>query len=254
MSSAPAKAVSEAPPPLQHLAVIMDGNGRWAQRQGKSRSAGHKAGQQALEKLVEHCGNLGIPVLTVFAFSSENWKRPRSEVKRLLDLFLRALDRKVKELHENGARLRFIGNLGGFSTELQNRMQEAESLTADNHRLIFNIAVNYGGRWDITRAAKRLAEKAVRGDIDPQDIDIDSLAGETSLAGLPEPDLLIRTGGDQRISNFLLWQFAYTEILFTPTLWPDYRPEDLDLALAEFSQRERRYGGVNNRPALARAN
>ncbi|MCF6225841.1 MAG: polyprenyl diphosphate synthase [Xanthomonadales bacterium] len=226
----------------QHLAIIMDGNGRWAARQGQPRGLGHRAGRKALREVVEHVSGLGIPILTVFAFSSENWQRPTAEVQLLLELFKRALSREVRELHESNIGIRFIGDCSRFSTKLQNKMREAELLTANNDGLQLNIAVNYGGRWDITQAARQLALKVAAGDLQPEQIDEAVFSKELSLADGPAPDLLIRTGGEQRISNFLLWQLAYCEIYFTDTLWPDFNAENLNLALLEYSRRQRRFG------------
>ncbi|MCF6262353.1 MAG: polyprenyl diphosphate synthase [Xanthomonadales bacterium] len=228
----------------QHLAIIMDGNGRWAARQGQPRGLGHRAGRKALREIVEHVSGLGIPILTVFAFSSENWQRPTAEVQLLLELFKRALNREVRELHTNNIGIRFIGDRSRFSTKLQNKMREAELLTANNDSLQLNIAVNYGGRWDITQAARQLALKVATGELQPEQIDEAAFSKEISLADGTAPDLLIRTGGEQRISNFLLWQLAYCEIYFTDTLWPDFNAENLNLALLEYSRRQRRFGST----------
>ncbi len=228
----------------QHLAIIMDGNGRWAARKGQARGLGHRAGRKALREVVEHVSGLGIPILTVFAFSSENWQRPSAEVQLLLELFKRALNREVRELHESNIGIRFIGDRSRFSTQLQNKMQEAELLTTDNDSLQLNIAVNYGGRWDITQAARRLALKVAAGELQPERIDEAVFSKEISLADGPAPDFLIRTGGEQRISNFLLWQLAYCEIYFTDTLWPDFNAQNLNLALLEYSHRQRRFGST----------
>jgi undecaprenyl diphosphate synthase len=220
----------------------MDGNGRWAQKRKRPRTFGHQAGLKALRRIVEHCGRLDIPELTVFAFSSENWSRPPGEVNRLMELFLRALDKEARELHENGVRVRFIGNIGGFSPELQARMRDATEMTAGNTRMTLNVAANYGGRWDVTEAARRIATEAAAGRLQPDDVDETLMAQYVALNDSPDPDLLIRTGGEMRISNFLLWQSAYTELYFTPVLWPDFSPACLDDAIAAFQRRERRYG------------
>ena len=225
-----------------HIAIVMDGNGRWALRRNRPRSMGHKAGLKALRSVIEHCGNLGVRELTVFAFSSENWNRPEKEVSRLMDLFIRALDREAKELNENKVRIRFIGDVGAFSPVLQQKIHRAEAQTAGNTRTTFNVAANYGGRWDIAQAARKLAEDCSRGLIKPEDIDEELLAKQICLNESKDPDLLIRTGGEMRISNFLLWQSAYTELYFTPTLWPDFGPESLDEAIAVYQSRERRFG------------
>ena len=225
-----------------HIAIVMDGNGRWALRRNRPRSMGHNAGLKALRSVIEHCGKLGVRELTVFAFSSENWGRPESEVSRLMDLFMRALDRETRELNENNVRIRFIGDIGAFSSALQHKIHRSQAQTAGNTRMTFNIAVNYGGRWDIVQATRKLAEDCSRGLIKPEDINEELLAKQICLNQSKDPDLLIRTGGEMRISNFLLWQFAYTELHFTPTLWPDFGPECLDQAITFFQSRERRFG------------
>ncbi|MCB1633255.1 MAG: di-trans,poly-cis-decaprenylcistransferase [Xanthomonadales bacterium] len=227
-----------------HVAVIMDGNGRWAQQHRRPRAFGHRAGVQAVRGLIKACLGRGIPCLTLFAFSSENWSRPRGEVSSLMDLFLRSLRKEADDLARNGVRLRFIGDRAAFADELQQAMRDVEQRTRENTRLQLNIAVNYGGRWDIVAAARSLAEQVRRGELDPAAIDSEVFHGQTSLAGLPDPDLLIRTGGEQRISNFLLWQSAYAELYFCDTLWPDFDEAALDQALADFRSRQRRFGGV----------
>jgi undecaprenyl diphosphate synthase len=226
----------------RHVAIIMDGNGRWAERRGKPRSYGHRVGARAVRATVEHCLRRGIPHLTLFAFSSENWARPAGEVNALMSLFLKALDREVDQLGRHGVRIDFIGDLSAFSEPLQARMRHAVALTRGNSAIRVNVAVNYGGRWDLAAACRRLAEKATRGEIDPKTIDVATVAAEMALADQPEPDLFIRSGGDQRISNFLLWQLAYTELVFIDTLWPDFSAADLDRAFAEYAARERRFG------------
>ena len=225
-----------------HIAIVMDGNGRWAEQRKRPRTFGHQAGQKALRRVVEHCGEIGVPELTVFAFSSENWQRPRKEVKRLMELFMRALDKETRELHENGVRLRFIGDLDRFSPELRDRVRVATALTADNCRLKLNVAVNYGGRWDIATAARNLATDVAAGRLQPDAIDEALFGSRVALADSPDPDLFIRTGGEMRISNFLLWQSAYTEFYFTPVLWPDFDGDTLDEAIAAYHARERRFG------------
>lgn len=233
-----------SPPPRKprHLAIIMDGNGRWAERRHRPRSLGHRAGVRAVQVCLEFCIKEGIGSLTLFAFSSENWNRPAEEVGALMKLFLRLLDHEVDELHRRGARIVFIGEREDFSPAIREKMARAETLTADNHAITVNIAAGYGGRWDIARAARRLAESAVAGRIDPAHIDEAALAQHLSLADQPEPDLFIRTGGDMRVSNFLLWQLAYTELWFTQTLWPDLDETTLYQALDDFATRERRFG------------
>ena len=225
-----------------HVAIVMDGNGRWARKRNRPRTFGHQAGLKALRKIVEHCGRLGVRQLTVFAFSSENWNRPRKEVSRLMELFMRALDREVRELDENGVCVRFIGDLTAFSTDMQGKIQAAMRKTADNERMILNVAANYGGRWDITHAARKTAEAVAKGRLRCEDIDEDYFSGQLALGPEGEPDLFIRTGGEMRISNFLLWQCAYTEFYFSPVLWPDFGPEVLDQAIADYRSRERRFG------------
>ena len=203
---------------------------------------GHQAGKKALKACIETCVALAIPTLTVFAFSSENWNRPAGEVSRLMDLFLKALDKEALELHEHGVRLRFIGDKTAFKAKLQTKMADAEALTMGNQRMTVNVAVNYGGRWDITQAATRMAaDMAARGQ-PPTDISEAQFSSYLALADSPDPDLFIRTGGEMRISNFLLWQAAYTEFFFTPVLWPDFDEGTLRQAIASFQGRERRFG------------
>lgn len=228
-----------------HVAIIMDGNGRWAEQRGYPRVLGHRRGATALRATVRACAERGVRVLTVFAFSSENWRRPSSEVGALMQLFLQSLRREVRRLHEAGIRLRFVGERGRFDPTLQARMAEAEKLTAGNERMTLVVAVNYGGRWDIVQAARALAGEVAAGRLAPEAVDEVALARHLALGDLPEPDLLIRTGGEQRISNFLLWQLAYAELYFTPVLWPDFDAEALDHALAWYAGRERRFGQIS---------
>ncbi|ASP49193.1 polyprenyl diphosphate synthase [Cognaticolwellia beringensis] len=226
----------------QHVAIIMDGNGRWAQLRGKKRAAGHKSGVETVRTTVAAAAKNGVKALTLFAFSSENWQRPESEVSVLMDLFMFVLTREVKRLHKNGIKFNVIGDLNKFSSKLQKMIKESEALTAENTGMVLSIAANYGGRWDITHAAKKLAEKVARQEITAEEITEDSLNEYTSLAQLPELDLLIRTGGDYRISNFLLWQAAYAELYFTDVLWPDFNEIEFTKAMTVFDQRERRFG------------
>ena len=226
----------------RHLAVIMDGNGRWAERRQRPRTLGHRAGVRAVQVCVDFCLAEGIEALTLFAFSSENWNRPRDEVGALMKLFLRMLDSEVDELARRGVRLAFIGERDGFPAPIRERMALAETRTADVTRLVLTIAAGYGGRWDIVQACRRLAADAVAGRIAPEAIDEAMIDARVGLAGLPPPDLFIRTGGDLRISNFLLWQMAYTEMWFTETLWPDLDASVLRTALDDFADRERRFG------------
>ena len=225
-----------------HVAVIMDGNGRWARVRGKPRYAGHRAGVKSVRATVEAAAERGVQVLTLFAFSSENWDRPEDEVSNLMSLFVEALRREVAELHRNNVRLRFIGALDQLSDGLQAKMAAAVEKTANNTGLILNIAVAYGGRWDIASAARTLARKAAAGEIEVDAIDAGALSCELQLAGLPDPDLLIRTGGEQRISNFLLWNLAYAELWFTEVLWPEFDKAEFDRALAAFAGKQRRFG------------
>jgi undecaprenyl diphosphate synthase len=233
---------SEPEPVPAHVAIVMDGNGRWAGQRKRPRTFGHQAGQKALRRIVEHCGRIGVRYLTVFAFSSENWNRPQKEVNRLMELFLLALEKEALELNENNVRLRFIGDTERFSEELQGRIAESEQLTAGNDGLHFNVAANYGGRWDIANAARRIACDVAAGRLQPEHVSQSLFQRYLSLAEEPDPDLFIRTGGEMRISNFLLWQSAYTEFYFTSVLWPDFGPEHLDGAIESFRARERRFG------------
>jgi undecaprenyl diphosphate synthase len=220
----------------------MDGNGRWASRRALPRHVGHKAGVRAVHAVVEGCARRGVEALTLFAFSSENWGRPAEEVTRLMELFVEAMDREVNDLHRNGIRVRFIGELQTLKPELLASIAAAEARTAANPNLTLFIALSYGGRWDIAQAARRLAERAVAGTLDPAAIDEEALGRELALAGAPDPDLFIRTGGEQRLSNFLLWNLAYTELYFCDTLWPDFDDEELARAFHYFAGRQRRFG------------
>ena len=226
----------------RHVAIIMDGNGRWAQQRGKMRVFGHKAGVNAVRDAVSAASRLGLSALTLFAFSSENWRRPESEVSALMELFIHVLGGEVKKLHKSNIRLRITGERSRFSSRLQDKVAAAEALTANNTGLILNVAANYGGRWDITQAAAALAVEVQAGHLAPEQIDEDALARHLSTHGLPDVDLLIRTGGDHRISNFVLWQAAYAELYFTPVLWPDFDAVVFSEAIASFASRERRFG------------
>lgn len=226
----------------RHVAIIMDGNGRWAEHRNLPRFAGHRAGVETVRRIVQMSGELGIEALTLFAFSSENWRRPKKEVGLLMDLFLSALEREVKKLHETGVRLRIIGDVSAFPEKLQRRIKQAMEKTADNQGLTLNIAANYGGKWDITQAVRQLAEQVAAGNLRSEDINEASVAEYLSLSKLPEPDLFIRTGGEQRISNFLIWQLAYAELYFTHVLWPDFEREEYAKALQSFASRQRRFG------------
>ena len=226
----------------RHVAVIMDGNGRWAQRRGLPRAAGHRAGIGPLRLCVEECRRRGCEALTVFAFSSENWRRPAQEVGLLMQLFLESIDREIDELARNGVAVRFVGEHGAFAQELRERMAAAEARTRSNSALTLVVAVGYGGRWDLVQAARRLARDCLAGRLAPEAIDEARLAQELALSGLPEPDLFIRTGGERRISNFLLWNLAYTELWFDEVLWPDFGLPELERAFAAFAARQRRFG------------
>jgi undecaprenyl diphosphate synthase len=228
----------------RHVAVIMDGNGRWAEQRSLPRAAGHRAGAKAVRTTIEEAVRHGVGALTLFAFSSENWQRPAGEVGLLMQLFLEALDREVAELDANSVRIRFIGDRSRLAPALVERMITAESRTARHRRLDLVIAVAYGGRWDIAQAARRLALDVAAGRRDAAGIDEDTVAGSLETAGRPAPDLFIRTGGERRISNFLLWDLAYTELWFTDTLWPDFDAACFATALEDFGGRERRFGRV----------
>lgn len=226
----------------RHVAIVMDGNGRWATRRGLPRTAGHREGVKAVRRTVEHCARLGVGALTLFAFSSENWRRPQGEVTLLMSLFLTTLRSETRRLMENNVRLRCIGDRSAFSEKLQRSITQAERETTQCTGLDLVIAVNYGGRWDIAQAARQLAEQVARGLLSPEEIDADLFGRHASLADLPEPDLFIRTGGDHRVSNFLLWQLAYTELFFSEQLWPDFDQASLEEAFADFARRQRRFG------------
>jgi undecaprenyl diphosphate synthase len=238
----PAPLVTTMADSPQHVAIIMDGNGRWARSRGLPRPAGHRASIKVVRRVVEECANRGVRCLTLFAFSSENWRRPPDEVGMLMKLFLDALGREVADLHRNQVRLRFIGDRELLGTGLAQRMVAAESLTAGNRGLGLMVALAYGGRWDLTQACRALATDAAAGTLLPSEIGEAHIAARLALAGIPDPDLLIRTGGEQRISNFLLWNLAYTEIYFTDVLWPEFATAHLDAAFTFFTQRERRFG------------
>ncbi len=226
----------------RHVAIIMDGNNRWARRQGLPGHAGHRAGVEAVRGVLRSCRQHKVEVLTLFAFSSENWGRPQPEVRALLALLSRYLRNEVRELHKDGVRLRFIGERSRFSQRLQRLMSNAEFLTRDNPVATVVIAVDYGGRWDIAQAARRLAEQVQAGTLKPEEITEEAVNREISISDLPAPDLFIRTGGDSRISNFMLWHCAYSELYFTNTLWPDFGELEFARALADYGRRERRFG------------
>lgn len=226
----------------QHVAIIMDGNGRWAKQKGRLRSFGHKAGVEGVRAAVRFCRQKDIKALTLFAFSSENWQRPEDEVSALMDLFVWALGNEAKKLSKNDVKLKVVGDLSRFAPKLRKKIAEAEALTEQNTGLILNIAANYGGKWDICSAVRRVAQDVQRGNLDPAEITEQMLSDNIQLAQLPAVDLLIRTGGEQRISNFLIWQLAYSELYFTPVLWPDFDEAQFDLAVVEYANRQRRFG------------
>ncbi|MDI6524458.1 undecaprenyl pyrophosphate synthetase [Pseudomonas sp. SLBN-26] len=234
------KGVSPAVP--RHVAIIMDGNNRWAKKRLLPGVAGHKAGVDAVRAVIEVCADAGVDVLTLFAFSSENWQRPADEVSALMELFLGALRREARRLNDNGIRLRIIGDRSRFHPELQAAMREAELLTAGHNRFTLQIAANYGGQWDITQAAQRLAREVQAGHLQVDEITPGLLQNCLATGDLPLPDLCIRTGGEHRISNFLLWQLAYAELYFSDLFWPDFKHDAMRKALADFAKRQRRFG------------
>ncbi len=237
-----AASLGSKPPPPTHVAIIMDGNGRWAKARGLPRIAGHQQGAEVVRETVTHCREIGIAYLTLYAFSSENWKRPMSEIDELMGLLRLYLRRELRKLCEASVRMRFIGERARLPNDIIALVDEAERTTRENRALTLVIALNYGGRAEIVEAARRLAENARAGRIAPEAIDEDAFAAQLSTAGIPDPDLLIRTSGEQRLSNFLLWQTAYTELVFTPVMWPEFTRAHLDAAIDEFHRRERRYG------------
>lgn len=226
----------------QHVAIIMDGNGRWAQKRLMPRTYGHKKGVEATRQAISFYAKAGVSQLTLFAFSSENWNRPKDEVSTLMSLFISSLQKNTEELHTNGIRIRFIGDRTAFSEKLINQIEESEKITLNNKVMTLNIAANYGGQWDILQAVQKLAQKVESREISAADISSELLVTELSLAGSPDPDLFIRTGGEKRISNFLLWQIAYAELFFTDVLWPDFSVEEMQQSLETFASRQRRFG------------
>jgi undecaprenyl diphosphate synthase len=234
----------------KHVAIIMDGNGRWARSRAMPRHAGHRAGVKSVRNVVETAAQRGVSYLTLFAFSSENWSRPKEEVSRLMALFLEAVQREAKALHRNNVKLEFIGARNQLQKGLLEKIMDAESLTSENDGLNLIIAVAYGGRWDIVNAAKHIAEQVKDGKLPLDDIDETTFSDELQLAGVPDADLLIRTGGEKRISNFLLWNLAYAELYFTEKLWPDFTADDFDQAIEHFASRQRRYGFTGEQVGL----
>ncbi|MBN7770053.1 di-trans,poly-cis-decaprenylcistransferase [Marinobacter daepoensis] len=237
----------------RHVAIIMDGNNRWAKAHRLKGVAGHKAGVDAVKAVVETCAREGVEVLTLFAFSSENWRRPKDEVSALMRLFLIALEREVRKLHRNNIRLRIIGDRSAFNPALQEHMEKAEALTRDNTRMTLVIAANYGGHWDIAQATRKLAGQVRAGQLEPSDITDDLIQENLSIGDLPMPDLLIRTAGEQRISNFLLWHLAYTEFYFSEVFWPDFKGDQMLLALDAYARRQRRFGQTDDQIAARAA-
>jgi undecaprenyl diphosphate synthase len=221
-----------------HIAIIMDGNGRWARARGLPRLAGHRAGTENLRRILTACVEFGVKILTIWAFSTENWRRPQEEVRGLMDIVEQVIDRELSELHKNGVRLRHVGRLEGISRPLQAKVRRATELTQNNDRLILNVAFNYGGKAELLDAIKRMIADGLR----PEDIDEERVTSYLYTAGLPDPDMIIRTGNECRISNFMLWQGAYSEYYFTPVLWPDFDKEELRKALEDYARRERRFG------------
>lgn len=233
-----------ANPNPRHIAIIMDGNGRWAQKRLMPRIMGHHAGVKAVRKIVEYCAKQRIEVLSLFAFSSENWRRPRDEVNLLMELFMTTLQTEVDKLDKNNIRLKIIGDRSAFPDRLQEKIRQAENQTQNNNGLILVIAANYGGRWDMTQAVRKIASGILQGHIQEQDITEELVNQHLVTAELPEPDLFIRSGGEERISNFLLWQLAYTEFYFTEKLWPDFDQLQLENAIKSFKSRQRRFGHI----------
>ncbi|WP_051585784.1 isoprenyl transferase [Caldanaerobius polysaccharolyticus] len=228
----------------QHIAIIMDGNGRWAQKRGMPRTAGHRAGIKTVKRIIEFCSQIGVKYLTLYAFSTENWKRPEREVSALFKLLVYYLRREVMELNKNNVRLNFIGDISSFKDDVRFEIERAKQLLKDNDGLIVNLALNYGGRLEIVNAVKEIIKGVKSSKISEEDIDEKLFSNYIYTAGMPDPDLLIRTGGEYRVSNFLLWQIAYSELWYTDTLWPDFSEKDLLSAIADYQERERRFGGL----------
>ncbi len=226
----------------RHIAIVMDGNGRWAKQKHRPRFMGHKKGVDAVREIVTACGALKVECLTLFAFSSENWKRPEEEITNLMGLFMLALDREAKSMARNNVQLKIIGDLSFFSEKLQVKIKQVEEMTAHCDGLKLVVAANYGGRWDVTQATRALAKKVSLGEMQADLINEEDISSHLTTAGLPDPDLFIRTGGETRISNFLIWQMAYTELVFTDVLWPDFDKNELEKAIGDYSSRQRRFG------------
>lgn len=233
----------------RHVAIIMDGNGRWANQRKLPRTAGHKQGVKVTQEIIKACGKAGVKYLTLFAFSSENWQRPKGEVSALMDLFMQSLKNEIQNLAENGVNLKFLGQTDAFSKKLFQQIRNAEELTAKNDKLFLNVAANYGGKWDILQAVKKIIHEVNNGNLKLDSIDEDILEKELATKGIPAPDLFIRTGGEQRISNFLLWQLAYTELYFCDILWPDFNSDELEKAFESYRLRQRRFGRTQEQVA-----
>lgn len=235
------KAAFEVP---HHVAIIMDGNGRWASARGLPRAEGHRRGVEAIRRTIRAAGELGIKVITIFSFSAENWSRPASEISELMGLLRRFIRNDLAELHKSNVRVRIIGEREGLDPDIGRLLTEAEELTRNNDALTLVVAFNYGARQEIARAARAIAEQVASGKLNPADVTMETISGFLDAPDLPDPDLIIRTSGEQRLSNFLLWQSAYSELVFVPTFWPDFDRATLEAAIAEFRQRERRFGGL----------
>ncbi len=229
----------------KHIGIIMDGNGRWAKRRGKIRIFGHENGVRAVREAAEGSAELGVDYLTLYAFSSENWRRPQKEIQALMNLLVRTVKREMKTLHDNDIRLNTIGDIGKLGKDASNSLQKAMEETHDHKRMVLTLALNYSGRWDIAMAARQIADKARSGEINPDDVNADTIEHFISTSGMPDPELLIRTSGEHRLSNFLLWQLAYSELYFCNTLWPDFNRENLYQALIDYQSRERRFGQIS---------
>jgi len=225
-----------------HVAIVMDGNGRWAKKRFLPRTAGHREGVKAVKSTIEACAKSGVKILTLFAFSSENWKRPKTEVISLMDLFVSSLEKEVKSLVESGVKLKFIGDRKQFSQKLKKKIQESALATSVNSDFQLNIAANYGGRWDVVQACQKLCKQVSEGDLSLEDISEERFSNNLSTAQIPDPDLLIRTAGEQRISNFLIWQAAYTEFYYADVFWPDFDKQQLQMAIEEYGRRKRKFG------------
>lgn len=236
------KAIGNIP---RHIAVIMDGNGRWAKAKGRLRVFGHQAGVESVRDITEACAQLGVEYLTLYTFSTENWGRPNDEVGALMQILVQSLRKETRKLNDNDVRLQAIGQIERFPEVCQNELREAIALTKDNKRLQLNLALSYSGRWDITQAVRKIAERARAGEIDPSEINDAMISSELVTAGIPDPDLIIRTSGEMRISNFLLWQLAYSELYVTEAFWPDFRRNELYKAIQSYQKRERRFGKVS---------